>query len=71
MFSYVLISSFIGWSKTFLPSILTLQSLISTFGREYRICLVWSSSFSIDNTNNLFTPWSKFRFSAVKFFILS
>ena len=41
---------FISWSKTFSPSIITLQSFISPFGKQYSECDVIPFSFSKDTT---------------------
>ena len=56
MLSYVLTLFLTGRSKTVFPSIITLQSFISTVGR-YFVCTVLTFSFSNDNTKSLFTPW--------------
>ena len=40
----------------FVPSIITLQSFISTFGKKYRSQLLRYSLFPDEETKSLFTP---------------
>ena len=50
---------FKGWSKNFFPSIITLQSFISTFGIQNLLLLVFCASPSNVKTKSLFTPWKR------------
>ena len=62
-FSYVSLLFFTGWSKRFFPSIITLWSFISTFGRLYTLLLVLCVSFSNSKIKSLFTPWNLIQLS--------